>query len=443
MIPKKLHFIWVGDKPLPDFGQKCIQWFKELNPSYEVMMHGEEVLLPEYKEHYDIAPQFCSKSDILRLSALKRYGGWYFDCDFVPLRPMLDIFDKYDIPADFFLTRQTDDRRWDKNKVIANGIIGISQMSPAWAHIDRYLDDALKGKVDRTMFGPRLMTKMARNHKEITTVATKRDFYVWSLGSHRGGLDFFRELASKGWDRDKIVDKFGGEHRVPFAYHMWAGGGNGNMLKKVRKWIDPPSDKKKIVIVANNHAKLDDYCDIINSMDEVIRMNLCIGYGNEQRRMGQKTTVWACINAGEGAAPKFCSPKKYLVPGGRVGDEIERVWFSRPHMWSNNAGKDRSGHIISAQKFREEVKIQYPSKKLWKSLDKELRALQSKFDTPSTGMVSIYMALNQPEWEDHEVYLVGFTHGGWSGHPFAAEKQLTAQYIEEGRLRRLEDYTNV
>jgi hypothetical protein len=239
------------------------------------------------------------------------------------------------------------------------------------------------------------------------------------------------------------VQKFSGEARVPLAYHLWAGGKSGDIIKPARVWKDEPSDAKKAVLIANNHKKLDNYGPVINSMDEVIRMNLCIGYGNEQFRMGQKTTKWACINAGEGAAPKFCSPKPYLIPGGRVGDEIDGVWFSRPKHWVNQHGKDRSGEILSAQKFRPEVTPRWPTEEEWAGLHAELQQFESGFDSPSTGMVTLYMAMNTPGWEGYEFYIVGFEHRGWPGHPFYAEKALMAKYVEEGKLHRLEDTTEL
>lgn len=229
MIPKIIHFIWVGESPLPDYGRHCLEWFKQLNPDYDVRLHGEEVLLPEYERYYEVAPQLCSKSDILRLSVLKKYGGFYFDCDFVPLRPMSDLTDKYDMSKWIFLTRQTEDPRWDQSKVIANGAIGIHQDSPAWEVIERYLKEASSKKPIRTMFGPSMMTRLVREYKEKCTVAVNRDFYVWPLGGHTGAIDFFRELVREGLTYERASAKFG-KYGVPMMFHLWAGGGNKNML---------------------------------------------------------------------------------------------------------------------------------------------------------------------------------------------------------------------
>jgi mannosyltransferase OCH1-like enzyme len=37
-IPKIVHFIWLGPKPLPSYGQCCIQSFLTLHPSWNYKM---------------------------------------------------------------------------------------------------------------------------------------------------------------------------------------------------------------------------------------------------------------------------------------------------------------------------------------------------------------------------------------------------------------------
>nr|WP_274706766.1 Urease operon accessory protein [Allorhizobium sonneratiae] len=55
---------------------------------------------------------------------------------------------------------------------------------------------------------------------------------------------------------------------------------------------------------------------------------------------------------------------------------------------------------------------------------------------PSSGMIVISHMLDQPEHRQDDIVLVGFSHTGWDGHPFAAEERLINRYIAEGRLSR-------
>ena len=36
MIPKVIHYIWLGGKPLPKIAQKCIESWKKFCPNFEI-----------------------------------------------------------------------------------------------------------------------------------------------------------------------------------------------------------------------------------------------------------------------------------------------------------------------------------------------------------------------------------------------------------------------
>lgn len=88
-IPKILHFVWIGSE-LPAFAKANIEEFRRLNPDFRIMVHNESILAHDLKsdwnkidEKYEHA--LAIRSDLLRLSVLRIYGGWYFDTDFWPL----------------------------------------------------------------------------------------------------------------------------------------------------------------------------------------------------------------------------------------------------------------------------------------------------------------------------------------------------------------------
>ncbi|GAH53767.1 unnamed protein product, partial [marine sediment metagenome] len=76
MIPKRIHFVWIGPAEMPDWGRRNIEEFQRLNPEHEITLHGEEILLPQYREVYNRRTIPANKSDLLRYSALERFGGW-------------------------------------------------------------------------------------------------------------------------------------------------------------------------------------------------------------------------------------------------------------------------------------------------------------------------------------------------------------------------------
>jgi hypothetical protein len=70
------------------------------------------------------------------------------------------------------------------------------------------------------------------------------------------------------------------------------------------------------------------------------------------------------------------------------------------------------------------------------SVDEALRSHEpGPYVVPSSGMIVIAdLLLRHP---DDDIAITGFSHTGWNGHPFAAEKRLVESYLAAGRLRRL------
>ena len=93
MIPKKLHFVWVGDESKrPD---NCIQSWAKLNPDYEIVIWGNSAL-SEYswvnKKHIDAmySRELNGVADIMRYEILFNEGGIALDADSLCLRPLED-----------------------------------------------------------------------------------------------------------------------------------------------------------------------------------------------------------------------------------------------------------------------------------------------------------------------------------------------------------------
>lgn len=68
-----------------------------------------------------------------------------------------------------------------------------------------------------------------------------------------------------------------------------------------------------------------------------------------------------------------------------------------------------------------------------------LRAPGAPMLPPSAGMVAIEMALADPRFAGHDVYIAGFWFQGWYGHPLAAEAARIRGYVAAGRLKTLSD----
>lgn len=96
MIPKIIHYCWFGRGPMPELALKCIESWHKYMPDYEYKLWNEDNFdvnsTPYTKEAYE-ARKFAFVSDVVRLKALKDYGGIYFDVDFEVYKPFDSLLD--------------------------------------------------------------------------------------------------------------------------------------------------------------------------------------------------------------------------------------------------------------------------------------------------------------------------------------------------------------
>lgn len=223
MVPKLIHFVWFGC-PLPRWARWTMDRWQALNPDWDVRLHGEEALAPEYADLYNRIGDRCSRSDLLRLSVLRQEGGWYIDSDFVPLLPLDSLYDEHDI-EDIFLTKQWAEvaRKW-----VANGVFAISAGSPMWDEIDKLVAETIVGKPDaltppgtleRTSFGPLLTTQLVQRNRHIP-LAEPAEWYPWRPPRAKC-IDRLISVWQAGWTPESILAT-GAAGSV--AAHLWLGG---------------------------------------------------------------------------------------------------------------------------------------------------------------------------------------------------------------------------
>lgn len=96
MIPKKIHYIWLSNDPLPHLAQICIESWKRHCPDYEIihwdMAKCQKIIdtVPFVREAVSMS-KWAFASDYIRLYAVATEGGIYLDSD-VYLYRSLDEF---------------------------------------------------------------------------------------------------------------------------------------------------------------------------------------------------------------------------------------------------------------------------------------------------------------------------------------------------------------
>lgn len=215
MIPRILHFVW-GGGPRPAWVDRNLAEWRRLNPDFQIHVHGAEVCLPELRPAFDAAASWSSKSDPLRYSALARFGGWYFDVDFWPLRPLAAAYDSWDLRPDrLFVSRQQGHRSGDRLPYAATPL-ACGPESPAIRHVVRAC--AATSADSRIAFGPDLIKRLVDADPHLFEVAEAGWFFPIAIDDAGAAYDHLRAgLAHRLNLRNQ-----GTAGALPFAAHLWA-----------------------------------------------------------------------------------------------------------------------------------------------------------------------------------------------------------------------------
>ncbi len=83
-IPKRIHYIWIGEKELPDEYKQNIESWEKYNPEYEITQWNESNLTfddCEYLKSSYIEKKWAYVSNYCRLKVIYENGGIYLDTD--------------------------------------------------------------------------------------------------------------------------------------------------------------------------------------------------------------------------------------------------------------------------------------------------------------------------------------------------------------------------
>lgn len=83
-IVKKIHYVWLGGKPLPPSVKYCIDSWRKKCPSYEIIQWDEtNFAVDKYRWVREALSrkQYAFAADVIRCLVLQKYGGLYLDTD--------------------------------------------------------------------------------------------------------------------------------------------------------------------------------------------------------------------------------------------------------------------------------------------------------------------------------------------------------------------------
>jgi hypothetical protein len=220
MIPKRLHYVWVGGR-LPDKQRAFIDTWRTTNPDYEIVAWNEDNIdmkLPAIARAY-ARRRWATVADFARLIAVHEQGGIYLDTDFQVRRPLDSL-----LQHRCFLTFQHQHHPTDW---ICNGAFGAV---PGHPFVATALQEALRlwplpSWLDRpTRYGPKLFTRLARRQglqRYSADGVMLNDIFV--CPTH-----YFFPYAYGEAFREELVTP------ATFGVHFWEGSWQQNLPAPVR-----------------------------------------------------------------------------------------------------------------------------------------------------------------------------------------------------------------
>lgn len=96
MIPKIIHYVWVGGNPKPEKIQTCMKTWKKHLGDYKIIEWNEsnfDIHENKYVEQAYKQKKWAFVSDYIRAKAVYEYGGIYLDTDVLVLDDLKDLLD--------------------------------------------------------------------------------------------------------------------------------------------------------------------------------------------------------------------------------------------------------------------------------------------------------------------------------------------------------------
>jgi mannosyltransferase OCH1-like enzyme len=211
MIPKILHFIWIGDES--KIPSQCIDTWRQKNRDFKLKIWGNNDLkMVNWKNRQQLNDMLTKKdyagaSDVMRYEILYEHGGIYIDADSYCIKPLEDWL----LDCQAFACWE---QELVRNNLIANTYIGGIPGAEMWKLCIEEVSrkDCTEPKLAWMITGPALVTDVFFRAQANLTV----------YPSH-----FFMRTHHSGY-----VSKVTGHH---FADHLWGSSiGYDDMDKQIR-----------------------------------------------------------------------------------------------------------------------------------------------------------------------------------------------------------------
>ena len=218
VIPKIVHYVWVGPRPFPADAQARVDAWRRLLPDYQFMLWDEQSI--------DFTPRFVRQAygvgaynrvaNYARMAALNQFGGVYMDHDVELLKsygPMLE--------DGFFAGFQTMDA--EAIDIVNNAVVGSVPGHPIVRAVLAALDERNGADEVGSGTGPGMLSAVLRTYGPIAPQSEPLAFHGAKLYPPRYfyPYEWFEEFSPDCVTPDT------------FAVHYWAALWKGPRMESV------------------------------------------------------------------------------------------------------------------------------------------------------------------------------------------------------------------
>lgn len=205
-IPKKIHYVWVGEEKISENTvKKNIKSWENKNPNYEIILWNENNIdfKNEYIKNAYKNKKWANVSNLVRLLAIYKYGGFYLDTDVKLLKSLENLRNNKIFFGFQLLEHQTD---W-----VNNAIFGAIPKHWFIAKAIEYLEFNFNGTEPANYSAPRMITSLLKN-EGLKTYSKKgvliKDVFIYPV-------DYFYPFSWEESFSNKRIKK------NTYAIHFW------------------------------------------------------------------------------------------------------------------------------------------------------------------------------------------------------------------------------
>lgn len=217
-IPKKLNYVWIGDKEKPEIFHICYNSWKEKMPEYEIIEINEKNFDMKYhleknkffRECYN-RKLWAYAADYIRIHYLYEHGGIFLDTDMEIVKDFFELVELKNVEnIDFFTSFESEDG-------IGVGLFGVKPKSEVLKKMIEFYE---KEVWETPLFTQPHVIKYVLKEKYKYDV-TKTEIIDKEKGVFVLKKEYFYPfLPHEKWNKSMLKDE---NYAIHWWHHSWKG----------------------------------------------------------------------------------------------------------------------------------------------------------------------------------------------------------------------------